>query len=155
MVLLPPTIAPDFTLRDSEGKEHSLADYRGQYVLVYFYPKDDTPGCTTEACNFRDNLPKFKKEGLVILGISPDTVKSHKKFTDKFQLPFTILADEDKVVVKAYGVWARKKFLGREYDGVLRTSFLIDGAGKIAKTYENVKPKAHADEVLQDLAALS
>lgn len=147
-------LAPDFTLLDSEGKSHTLSDYRGHYVLIYFYPKDDTPGCTTEACSFRDNLPHFEKSGLTVLGISPDSVKSHKKFADKYKLPFTILSDEDKAVVKAYNVWGRKKFMGREYDGVFRTSFLIDQEGKIAKIYESVKPADHADEVLKDVNEL-
>jgi peroxiredoxin Q/BCP len=146
--------APAFTLLDSEGRQHSLSDYRGGYVLIYFYPKDDTPGCTTEACSFRDNLPRFEKSGLTVLGISPDSVKSHKKFADKYGLPFTLLADEDKKVVEAYGVWGKKKFMGREYNGVFRTSFLVDKDGKIAKIYENVKPADHVSEVLKDFNAL-
>lgn len=142
--------APDFKLPDKDGKEHSLKDYKGKWVLLYFYPKDDTPGCTKEACAIRDNLPDFKKLKLTVLGVSVDTVKSHKKFAEKYDLPFTLLADEDKSVVKKYGVWAKKKFMGREYMGTLRTSFLIDPSGKIVKIYENVKPEIHAEEVLRD-----
>ncbi len=143
--------APSFSLLDQEGKEHALKDYQGQWVLLYFYPKDDTPGCTKEACGFRDNLPKFKKMKAVVFGISADSVKSHAKFSAKFKLPFTLLADDKKEVVEQYGVWAKKKFMGREYMGILRNSFLIDPKGKIAKVYEQVKPEAHPAEVLEDL----
>lgn len=146
--------APDFSLPDQTGQLHSLKDYRGQWVLIYFYPKDDTPGCTTEACGLRDNFPKFKKLKAVVLGISVDTIKSHQKFVTKYQLPFTLLADEDTSVVKKYGVWQNKKFMGREYMGIMRTSFLINPKGKIAKIYEGVKPAEHADEVLADLKLL-
>jgi thioredoxin-dependent peroxiredoxin len=141
--------APAFTLSDQDGAPHSLTDYLGRYVLIYFYPKDDTPGCT------KDAFPDFGGLNAVVLGVSPDSVKSHKKFAEKFGLPFTLLADEDKVVVNAYGVWGKKKFMGREYDGVFRTSFLIAPDGTLAKVYENVKPEGHAAEVLADLAALS
>ncbi|HZZ99151.1 MAG TPA: thioredoxin-dependent thiol peroxidase [Candidatus Paceibacterota bacterium] len=147
--------APDFTLPDQDGKEHSLSDYMGKWVLVYFYPKDDTPGCTKEACTIRDNFPDFKKSKLTVLGISVDSVKSHKKFADKYDLPFTLLADEDKKVVEEYGVWGKKKFMGREYMGTLRTSFLIDPMGVITKIYENVKPDIHAEQVLTDFKSLS
>ncbi len=147
--------APDFKLPDQNGKEHSLKEYRGKWVLLYFYPKDDTPGCTKEACAIRDSLPDFKKLKITVLGVSVDSVKSHKKFSEKHSLPFTLLADEDKAVVKKYGVWAKKKFIGREYMGTLRTSFLIDPFGKIAKIYENVKPEIHAEEVLRDFKELS
>ena len=143
--------APNFSIPDQNGKKHTLYDYQGKWVLLYFYPKDDTPGCTKEACGIRDNLPKFKKFGTVVFGISIDSVKSHKKFSGKYRLPFTLLADEDKKIVKQYGVWAKKKFMGREYMGTLRTSFLIDPEGKIAKIYTNVKPEKHAEEVLIDL----
>jgi peroxiredoxin Q/BCP len=143
--------APLFTLPDQDGKVHSLKDYVGKKVLVYFYPKDDTPGCTTEACNFRDDYEALSKMGLVILGISADSVKSHKKFAEKFKLPFPLLADESKEVIEKYGVWAKKKFMGREYMGILRTSFLIDEQGKIAKIYENVKPPVHSQEVQTDI----
>ncbi len=147
--------APDFTLSDQNGKEHSLSDYLGHWVLVYFYPKDDTPGCTKEACSIRDNYPDFKKLKLDVLGISVDSVKSHDKFVTKYKLPFTLLADEKKLVVKKYGVWAKKKFMGREYLGTMRTSFLINPKGLIAKIYENVKPELHAEEVLLDFKLFS
>lgn len=146
--------APAWTMLDQEGKEHSLADYAGEWVVLYFYPKDDTPGCTKEACAFRDNLPTFKKIHANVFGVSVDPVKKHAKFAEKFQLPFTLLSDEDKTVVNAYGLWAKKKFMGREYMGTLRTSFIIDPKGKIAKVYEAVKPETHAEEVLQDLKTL-
>lgn len=148
-------LAPDFTLPDQSGKPHSLKAERGNWVLLYFYPKDDTPGCTTEACALRDNFPKFKKLGVSVFGVSVDKVKSHAKFADKYDLPFTLLADEDKTLVKAYGVWGKKKFMGREYMGTKRWSFLIDPKGKIAKIYQDVKPATHAEEVLADLKSLS
>lgn len=148
------TPAPDFALADQNGKEHRLSTYRGQWVLIYFYPKDDTPGCTKEACMLRDAFPQFEKLKVQILGVSADDSKSHKKFEEKYELPFTLLSDIDKHVVKEYGVWAPKKFMGREFLGILRTSFLIDPKGLIAKVYENVKPADHADEVLRDLGEL-
>lgn len=143
--------APTFSLPDQDGKTHSLKDYTGKKVLLYFYPKDDTPGCTTEACNFRDGYQEFQDMGLVILGVSADDVKSHKKFAEKFKLPFPLLADESKEVCEAYGVWQKKKFMGREYMGVARTSFLIDEKGNLAKIYEGVKPPVHAQEVKADV----
>ncbi len=143
--------APDFSLNDQNGNEHTLSQYEGKWVLLYFYPKDDTPGCTKEACSLRDAMPDFKKLDAIVLGISCDTEKSHKKFVEKYTLPFTLLADTDKKVVKLYDVWGQKKFMGREYDGIFRTSFLIDPAGSIAKMYENVKPELHAQEVVNDL----
>ena len=146
--------APDFILLDQDGKKHKLSDYRGQWVLVYFYPKDDTPGCTKEACSIRDMMPDFKKLKLKVFGVSIQGVVSHKKFAEKYDLPFTLLADEDKKVVEKYGVWGKKKFMGREYMGTFRTSFLINPKGKIAKVYENVKPEVHADEILADLKKL-
>jgi len=146
--------APEFNLPDQDGKMHSLKDYMGQWVLLYFYPKDDTPGCTTEACGLRDNLPKFKKLKAKIFGVSTDSVKSHRKFADKFELPFILLADENKELVKAYDVYKPKKFMGREFLGTMRESFLIDPNGKIIKIYENVKPTIHPDEVLLDLKNL-
>lgn len=144
-------LAPDFELPDQNGKIHKLSTYRGQQVLLYFYPKDETPGCTKEACTIRDNFPTFEKLKVKVFGVSVDSVKSHKKFSEKYNLPFTILADEKKEAVKKYGVWAKKKFMGKEYYGTYRTSFLIDPKGKIAKIYENVKPEIHAKEVLKDL----
>ena len=146
--------APDFSLPDQNGINHALADYRGRYVLVYFYPKDDTPGCTTEACSFRDNLSHFEQLHTVVLGISADSADSHKKFSRKFSLHFTLLADATKKTVEHYGVWGKKNFMGREYMGTLRTSFLIDPQGKIVKIYQSVKPPQHASEVLADLAEL-
>jgi thioredoxin-dependent peroxiredoxin len=149
------SVAPDFTLADQDGEEHSLAEYRGAWVLLYFYPKDDTPGCTIEACTIRDQFKDFQDIGAVVLGISTDSIASHKKFAEKFELPFTLLADVNKEVVGAYGVFGEKKMMGRTYMGVKRTSFLVDPAGKIAKVYEKVKPETHAAEVVADLKALS
>jgi peroxiredoxin Q/BCP len=149
------TSAPDFTLLDQDGTPHSLAEYRGRWVLLYFYPKDDTPGCTKEACAIRDDFHDFDTIDAVVLGVSADSVKSHKKFAEKYSLPFTLLADTEKTVINAYGVWGDKKFMGREYEGILRQSFLINPAGKIAKVYEKVKPEEHAKEVLGDIAQMS
>lgn len=143
-------LAPDFSLPDQSGMIHTLSEYRGHPVVLYFYPKDDTPGCTTEACSFRDGYADFKRAGMVVLGVSVDSVKKHAKFVEKYALPFLVLSDEDKIVVEQYGVWAKKKFTGREYMGILRTTFLIDAEGKIARVYENVKPDAHVDQVLAD-----
>ncbi|MCE9586157.1 thioredoxin-dependent thiol peroxidase [Candidatus Uhrbacteria bacterium] len=142
--------APDFTLPDQDGNMHSLKEQKGKWTLVYFYPKDDTPGCTVEACTIRDNYGAFKKMGITVWGISADPVKKHAKFAVKYDLPFTLLADEEKKVIKAFGVWGKKKFMGREYMGIFRVSFLIDDKGKIAKVYEEVKPAKHAEEVLAD-----
>lgn len=147
--------APDFTLPDQNGKTHTLSDYQGGWVLIYFYPKDDTPGCTKEACSIRDDFPKFKKSKLTVFGISVDTISKHKKFEEKYKLPFTLLADEEKKAVNLYSVWGKKKFMGREYMGTLRTSFLISPQGKIAKIYEAVKPDIHAEEVLKDFAKIA
>jgi peroxiredoxin Q/BCP len=146
--------APVFVLPDQNGKQHPLLAYRKKWTLIYFYPKDDTPGCTKEACVIADNYSKFKKIKANVLGISIDSVKSHDKFVNKYKLPFTLLSDEDKKVVRAYGVWGKKKFMGREYMGTKRMSFLIKLQGKIAKIYENVKPEEHAEEVLMDLKIL-
>ena len=148
------TKAPDFTLPDQEGKEHSLSSYKGKWVLLYFYPKDDTPGCTIEACILRDQFKDFKKIGAVVLGVSTDGVASHKKFANAYELPFTLLADVNKEVVGQYGVFGEKKFLGKTYMGTKRTSFLINPEGKLAKVYENVKPPVHAGEVIADLKVL-
>lgn len=143
--------APDFTLEDETGNKHTLSSYKGKTVLLYFYPKDDTPGCTTEACNFRDDYSSYEKAGVTILGVSPDTVKAHKKFKEKYNLPFTLLADNDHKVCEMYGVWGLKKFMGKEYNGVFRTSFLIDKDGMITKVYENVKPADHSKDVISDV----
>jgi len=144
-------LAPDFELPDQNGKIHRLSDFRGQMILLYFYPKDNTTGCTKEACSIRDSFPVFNKLKVKVLGVSVDSVQSHKKFSEKYDLPFILLADDKKEVVKKYGVWGKKKFMGKEYYGIFRTSFLIDPQGKIVKIYENVKPEIHAEEVLDYL----
>ena len=143
--------APDFELLDETGTMRKLSDFRGQPVVLYFYPKDDTPGCTTEACNFRDDYSAYVKAGVTILGVSPDSVKSHVKFKQKYDLPFPLLADEGHKVCETYGVWALKKNMGREYMGVLRTTFLIDAKGKILRVFEKVKPAEHSAELLAEL----
>jgi len=147
--------APDFSLSDQNGKVHALSNYRGKWVLLYFYPKDNTPGCTKQACAIRDVFPTLKRQQLVVLGVSIDSEKSHKKFEEKFSLPFTLLADTEKRVVRQYSVWGLKKFMGREYEGTFRTSFLINPEGVIAKIYEMVKPELHATEVIADLKVFS
>ncbi len=139
--------APDFKTLNQKGEEVKLSALKGQTVVLYFYPKDDTPGCTVEACEFRDGYAKLKKKA-VLFGVSPDPAKAHVKFIDKFKLPFDLLADEDKSVAKAYGVWVKKSMYGREYMGVARTTFVIGKDGKIAHVFEKVKPQGHADEVL-------
>ena len=140
--------APDFTLKDAEGKSHKLSDYKGKKVVLYFYPKDNTPGCTVEACEFRDSYKEIKKKGAVILGISKDDEKSHKKFVEKYSLPFTLLADPEKKVVAKYGVWGEKSFMGRKYMGTTRATFVIDETGKIIKVFQKVTPKGHAVKIL-------
>lgn len=140
--------APDFSAATSGGGKISLADYKGRNVILYFYPKDDTPGCTKEACGFRDQYAEFTKRGAVVLGVSTDSVKSHDKFVEKFKLPFPLLADEDKKIVNAYGVWGEKSFMGRKYDGTSRVTFLIGPDGYIKKIWPNVKPDEHAAEIL-------
>lgn len=147
--------ANTFALPDQNGKERALSEYLGRWVLLYFYPKDDTPGCTIEACAMRDQFKDFEKIGAVVLGVSTDSVASHKKFSDTYKLPFTLLSDEYKEVVGKYGVSGDKKFMGRTYKGTRRTSFLIDPAGKIAKVYEKVKPETHAAEVIADIKVLA
>jgi peroxiredoxin Q/BCP len=145
--------APPFSAATSGGGRVSLADLKGKHVVLYFYPKDDTPGCTKEACAFRDAYAQFKKRGAVVLGVSVDTVKAHDKFVEKFHLPFPLLADEDKQIVRAYGVWGEKSFMGRKYLGTHRVTFLIGPDGRIRKIWPKVKPEEHADEVLAALAA--
>lgn len=145
-------VAPEFSLPDQNGKYHKLADYIGKNILLYFYPKDFTPGCTEEACQIRDSFPSFTDINAVVLGISTDSSDRHKKFAAKYNLPFTLLADTDKKIVKTYGVYQPKKFLGKELFGVVRTSFLIGKDSKILNIYEKVKPTLHAQEVLGDLA---
>jgi len=147
--------APDFSLQDETGATRKLSDYQGQPLVLYFYPKDDTPGCTTEACNFRDDYSAYQQAGVTILGVSPDTVKQHVKFKEKYHLPFTLLADTDHAVCELYKVWGRKKFMGREYDGVFRTTFLIGPDGKIIKVFKEVKPAEHSAEVLQALGEMA
>lgn len=149
------TKAPAFKAPDQDGKIRQLKDSAGKWVILYFYPKDDTPGCTKEACSFRDGFTKFKRAGVEVIGVSVDSVKKHAKFVEKYNLPFTLLADEEKKIVEAYGVWGLKKFMGREYMGTNRVSYLINPEGKIAKVYEKVKPDVHADEVLADVKTLS
>lgn len=143
--------APDFELLDDTNTSRKLSDFRGQNVVLYFYPADDTPGCTKEACNFRDDYSAYERAAVVILGVSPDTVKSHVKFKKKFQLPFPLLADEGHKVCDLYQVWGPKKLMGREYEGVLRTTFLIDENGNILKVFEQVRPAEHSTEVLSAL----
>ncbi len=143
-------LAPAFEVPDQNGQVHRLEEYRGKWVLLYFYPKDDTTGCTAQACGIRDAFPEFGKSDLTVLGVSVDSVKSHKKFEEKYGLPFTLLADEQKEVVNAYGVWGLKKFMGREYEGTMRTSFLINPDGKIAAIFEKVKPAEHVSQVLAE-----
>ena len=146
--------APDFVLPDETGIERKLSDFRASAVVLYFYPKDDTPGCTKEACNFRDDYSAYQEEGVVILGVSPDSPQAHAKFKAKYGLPFTLLADQDHQVCELYGVWGRKKFMGREYDGVFRTTFVIDSGGQIIKVFEDVRPAEHSVEVLAKLRAV-
>ena len=143
--------APDFTLLDQDGKKVSLKDFTGKKVVLYFYPKDNTSGCTKEACNFRDEFPKFQKSDAVIIGISPDSVNSHKKFAEKYNLPFTLLSDEDKKVLEKYEVWKEKSMYGRRYMGVERTTYVIDENGKIKKIFNKVKVDGHNKEVMEAL----
>ncbi len=149
------TKAPAFTLPDETGAVHQLSDFLGKPVVLYFYPKDDTPGCTTEACGFRDQYKEYSDAGILVIGVSPDSSQSHMKFKEKYNLPFMLLADEGHKVCELYGVWGRKKAMGREYDGVFRTTFLISPQGKIIKVFEGVKPDGHSAEVLAALAASS
>jgi peroxiredoxin Q/BCP len=144
--------APEFEMFDDTNTLRKLSDFRGRNVILYFYPKDDTPGCTKEACNFRDDYSSYEKAGIVILGVSPDDVASHVKFKKKFQLQFPLLADVEHKVCDSYGVWGPKKFMGKEYEGVLRTTFLIDGEGMIKKVYENVRPAEHSTELLKEFS---
>jgi len=145
--------APDFELLDDTNTPRKLSDYQGKNVVLYFYPADDTPGCTKEACNFRDDYSAYKKADVVILGVSPDDATSHARFRRKFQLPFPLLADERHKVCDLYGVWGPKKAFGKEYEGVIRTTFLIDENGNIVNVFENVRPSEHSAEVLSALSA--
>jgi peroxiredoxin Q/BCP len=144
--------APDFELQDDTNTPRKLSDFRGKNVILYFYPEDDTPGCTKEACNFRDDYSAYEKADVVILGVSPNDVKSHVKFKNKYGLPFPLLADVEHKVCDLYGVWGPKKFMGREYEGVLRTTFLIDARGNIVRVFEKVRPAEHSEQVLSALA---
>jgi peroxiredoxin Q/BCP len=143
--------APDFELTSDNGERVKLSDFRGRPVVLYYYPKDDTPGCTTQACGLRDEYAQFKERGAVILGVSPDDEASHVKFRDKYQLPFTLLADTDHSVAETYGVWGEKKFAGKKYMGINRSTFVIDADGKIAKAMRGVKPDTHAENVIAAL----
>jgi peroxiredoxin Q/BCP len=149
------TKAYDFTLLDQDGIERSLHDYSGKWVVLYFYPKDDTPGCTTEACNFRDSFHELEAKGVVVIGISKDSVASHKKFADKYGLKFPLLSDPDHAVIEKYSAWGEKKFMGKVFLGILRMTYLIGPAGNIIKTYEKVNPTVHASEILSDLKELT
>jgi peroxiredoxin Q/BCP len=143
--------APDFELNTDSGESVKLSDFRGKPVVLYFYPKDDTPGCTTQACGIRDSYGEFKKAGAVVLGVSPDDEKSHVKFKEKYELPFTLLADPEHKVAEQYGTWVEKKNYGKEYWGVERSTFLIDSKGNVAKVMRRVKPDTHTDDVLAAL----
>lgn len=143
--------APNFNLPDENGNIHKLEDYKGKWLILYFYPKDDTPGCTKEACNFRDSSEEYKKLGVSILGVSKDNVKSHKKFAEKHKLNFPILADESGEVIKSYGAWGEKSMFGKKYMGILRNTYLINPKGEIQKEYKGVKPEFHNEEVLKEL----
>lgn len=144
-------IAPEFILLSTEGREIRLKDFRGKKVVLYFYPKDDTPGCTKEACSFRDNLARVRRKGAEILGVSADSVASHERFTKKFELPFPLLSDEKKDVLKSYGVWKQKTFMGKKYMGIERTTFIIDETGKVAHIFNQVKVDGHTDAVMEKL----
>ncbi len=155
MALQEGTAAPEFSLPSTEGKDIRLSDYRKKKnVILYFYPKDDTPGCTQEACDFRDSARDFGEKDTVVLGVSPDPLLSHKSFQSKFKLPFTLLSDEKKEIIKKYGVWKEKSMYGKKYMGVERTTVLIDKAGKIYKVFPKVKVAGHAEEVLQAMEQL-
>ncbi len=143
------TTAPEFTLKDSTGKQHSLSQYRGKKVILYFYPRDDTTGCSKEACDFRDSIHTVTKKKGVVLGVSADTEASHEKFTKKFGLPFTLLSDPEKKTIQKYQAWGEKSMYGRKYMGIFRTTYVIDEQGKILKCFENVKVPGHVEEVLK------
>lgn len=152
---LPGAVAPNFALQDETGKERRLSGFQGQPVVLYFYPADDTPGCTKEACNFRDDYSMYARAGVHVLGISPDSVASHARFKAKYGLPFSLLADPGHVVCSQYGVWGEKHFMGRTFDGVLRTTFLLDKAGRIVRIFEKVRPAQHSTEILAELSSLT
>ncbi len=141
--------APEFTATDQHGKEISLQSFKGRKVVLYFYPKDDTPGCTAEACNLRDNYDALLKKGYVVIGVSPDPLKSHVKFTEKYELPFPLIPDTEKSIIMAYGAWGPKKFMGKSYEGVLRSTFVIDENGFIEKIFTKVDTKNHTEQILE------
>jgi peroxiredoxin Q/BCP len=143
--------APDLELESDTGERVKLADFRGKTVVLYFYPKDDTPGCTTEACEFRDTYDRFREQGVEVIGVSPDPVKSHQKFKSKHELPFPLLADPEHKLAEAYGVWGEKKYMGRKYMGINRSTFVIDPEGKVAKAMVGIKPAGHAAQILEQL----
>ena len=141
--------APDFVALNEFGQSTSLSEFLGKKVILYFYPKDMTPGCTAESCNLGENYSLLQEKGFIVLGVSPDSSKSHQKFIDKYNLPFSLIADEDKAVIKAFGVWGPKKFMGKEYDGVHRTTFIIDEVGVIEKVFSKVNTKDHTNQILE------
>ena len=147
-------LAPNFTLYDQNGIEQTLSDYRGQWVIVYFYPKDDTPGCTKQACGMRDIDSVFKQKGIKVFGVSADSIESHKKFDDKFGLGFTLLSDPDKTTIKAFGAWGEKSMYGKKYEGILRNTYLINSDGEIVKSYEKTQPAKHAGLILKEIDSL-
>lgn len=147
-------LAPEFTAQSDAGSPVSLAALRGRPVVLYFYPRDDTPTCSAQACEFRDGFPQFAAAGAVVLGVSTDSVKSHARFREKFALPFTLVSDPDHAIADAYGVWQEKSMYGRKYMGVVRTTFLVDAEGRIARVWQKVRTKGHADEVAAAVAAL-
>jgi len=140
--------APAIEAVDQNDKKISLNDFAGSKVILYFYPKDDTPGCTAEACNLRDNYSRLLEKGFIIIGVSADSAKSHQKFTDKYSLPFSLIPDTDKNIIKAYGAWGRKKFMGKEYDGIIRMTFVISEQGEILNIFDKVETKDHSDQIL-------
>ena len=144
------TKAPDFSFSDSQGKKNSLTNLKGKKIILYFYPKDDTPGCTKESCNLRDNYSHLKKKGYEVIGISKDNEKSHNKFIKKFKLPFTLVPDIEKTIIKDYDVWGKKKFMGRTFEGVVRTTFVIDEKGKIEKIIRAVDNENHTEQILSN-----
>ncbi len=146
--------APNFSLPDQDGKLHTLDQYKGKWLVIYFYPKDNTPGCIREACGFRDHIGQLQKQGIQVLGISKDSVVSHKGFAEKYQLPFPLLSDESAATIKAYGAWGIKQILGRGFEGILRKTYIIDPEGEIRKEYEKVEVKDHAETVLNKIQEL-
>lgn len=147
-------LADNFTLPDQDNSVHQLSDYLGKWIVLYFYPKDDTPGCTKEACNFRDSYHQLQQNNMVILGVSKDSVASHKKFAQKYDLNFPLLSDPTAEVIKKYHAWGEKKFMGRTFEGIYRMTYLINPQGEISKVYEKVNPLTHANEILKDLDSL-